>query len=225
MGQITDFRASDRCIYILELVSARRETLERTQIECGVAPRSVASADQVQAAADGCTLVVMEDQRDELTDQHVGALVAKGYGVILFSKNPHLPRVVELLTVGAAGYLQWPFGRAEFCQALDTTEGVGRERLRIGALRARATALIERLTRRESQILGLVSAGYRSEDISLELGIAKRTVDAHRFNILTKLEVSLPMAQRLGVYAGLDRRSADAQGAKPGQARRKLPGA
>lgn len=65
--------------------------------------------------------------------------------------------------------------------------------------------LLERLTAREGQILGLVTAGRSSDEIAVALGIRKRTVDAHRCDILAKLDVSLPKARRLGMHAGMDR--------------------
>ena len=45
------------------------------------------------------------------------------------------------------------------------------------------------LTRRERQILTLIFRENTNAEIGVELGVSKRTVDAHRLNILKKLGV------------------------------------
>lgn len=49
---------------------------------------------------------------------------------------------------------------------------------------------LERLTRRERQVLKLISKGFTSRQIAEKLGISKLTIDTHRKNIQRKLEVS-----------------------------------
>ena len=48
-------------------------------------------------------------------------------------------------------------------------------------------ALADPLTPRELQVLKLIAEAYTSDQIALELGITRRTVDRHRENILAKL--------------------------------------
>lgn len=45
------------------------------------------------------------------------------------------------------------------------------------------------LTKREMQILKLAASGMTNQEIADELGKSKRTVEAHRFNLMKKLEV------------------------------------
>jgi len=45
------------------------------------------------------------------------------------------------------------------------------------------------LTKREMQILKLATSGLTNQEIADELGKSKRTVEAHRFNLMKKLEV------------------------------------
>ena len=46
------------------------------------------------------------------------------------------------------------------------------------------------LTKRQNEILELVAQGDTSEQIGIQLGISKRTVDAHRYNIILRLGAS-----------------------------------
>lgn len=45
------------------------------------------------------------------------------------------------------------------------------------------------LTRREQEILGLVAQGLTSTEIADKLSISPRTVETHRFNLITKFGV------------------------------------
>ena len=45
------------------------------------------------------------------------------------------------------------------------------------------------LTKRETQILNLAATGMTNQEIADELGKSKRTVEAHRFNLMKKMEV------------------------------------
>lgn len=49
---------------------------------------------------------------------------------------------------------------------------------------------IERLTRRERQVLKLILRGFTSKQMAEQLGISKLTIDTHRKNIQRKLGVS-----------------------------------
>jgi DNA-binding NarL/FixJ family response regulator len=50
--------------------------------------------------------------------------------------------------------------------------------------------LLQRLTAKEKEILGLIAKGKTSKEISLELGNSSRTVEGHRANIMRKLGCS-----------------------------------
>lgn len=66
------------------------------------------------------------------------------------------------------------------------------------ARRQAAAALFERLSRRERQVVELVTAGRSNKWIATELGVAAKTVEAYRASVMRKLEVhSLPELMRL----------------------------
>jgi len=46
-----------------------------------------------------------------------------------------------------------------------------------------------KLTKRETEVVKLMSTGKKSSEIATELGISTRTIDAHRQNIMSKLGV------------------------------------
>jgi PAS domain S-box-containing protein len=74
-----------------------------------------------------------------------------------------------------------------------------------GGLRnQRAQQLVDGLTRRQRQVLKLMSAGYRNKQIGGELGIDEKTVKMHRARMLQALGVSTSAdAIRIAVEADL----------------------
>ena len=50
-------------------------------------------------------------------------------------------------------------------------------------------AVIDKLTRRERQVLKLVASGYANKNIASELNISIRTAEAHRANLTKKLGI------------------------------------
>ena len=61
------------------------------------------------------------------------------------------------------------------------------------------------LTGRERDVLQGLVRGFPNKTIAYDLGISPRTVEIHRANLMSKLEVtSLSEALRLAFTAGLD---------------------
>ncbi len=54
---------------------------------------------------------------------------------------------------------------------------------------AQAGAPADRLTPREREVVQLIAEGWTSKDIALELGLSVKTVEAHRANIMRKLDL------------------------------------
>lgn len=67
------------------------------------------------------------------------------------------------------------------------------------------SSFASRLTARERQVLQLVGEGLTSQAIATQLGIALRTVDMHRHNICSKLEISGAALVRQAALLGLSR--------------------
>ena len=65
--------------------------------------------------------------------------------------------------------------------------------------------MLEALTPREKDVLQGLARGYPNKTIGFDLGISPRTVEIHRANLMSKLEVaSLSGALRIAFAAELD---------------------
>ena len=205
MSQTVDSRDFRPVFQVLDPKTARRRSVQEIFLRCDLSVRALAAAEELESFPDNCSLVLLHDSLDRTTDELVEACLARGHGVVLYRQDHQLPRVVDLVSRGVAGYLRWPFDCEDLRRTIRAAEAYGHARTRLYAFHGRAKALLNRLSPREKQVLNLVCAGRTSEDIASALGLSKRTIECHRANILARLKVGSASAMRLGIYAGLDR--------------------
>lgn len=95
------------------------------------------------------------------------------------------------MTLGADDYITKPFSHNELLSAIRTRLDKRNRRTLHTPTPAQTQANINLglLTSREKQVLTLIISGYTSKEIAQRLSISKRTVDKHRQNILTKLDI------------------------------------
>jgi DNA-binding NarL/FixJ family response regulator len=118
-------------------------------------------------------------------------------------------RIAGLL-LGADDYVLKPFDPDELTARIRRLIGRGSN----GTAPDQAEELIDDLTSRERQVLGLLAAGRGSKQIALELVISPRTVGTHIQHILAKLGVhSRAQAAAVAHRAGLVPPEAQAQAA------------
>ena len=124
--------------------------------------------------------------------------------VIAFSENAEPDRIVSAILAGAVDYVVWPFAPEAFATMLERARErageLGQPRLREAEARTR----IERLTRREREVLSGVASGLSNRLIADRLCISPRTVEIHRANMLTKIGVNHSSeAIRIAIEAAL----------------------
>jgi two-component system response regulator FixJ len=125
--------------------------------------------------------------------------------VIMAAEEPQIERVVAAIKAGALDYLALPLEMGSFARRLHgilAEAGQHAERRRREVEAQRAIAL---LSRREHQVLELLSAGCSNKEIARWLDISPRTVEIHRGNMMTKLHAGHAAdAVRLWIDAQLD---------------------
>lgn len=124
--------------------------------------------------------------------------------VIAFAEAPSTTQVVQAVLAGAIDYLSWPFDTAEVKQALTMAQqaggSMGSARLREAMARSR----IQKLTKREREVLAGVADGLSNRMIGERLAISPRTVEIHRANMLNKMGANhTSEAIRIAIEAAL----------------------
>jgi FixJ family two-component response regulator len=124
--------------------------------------------------------------------------------VVFYNIDPKLERVVALVKEGATDYLAWPLSPELFDRALERLihNSAGELARRQAAFQARIR--VERLSKRERQVLLEMLNGLTNLEIAKSLGLSPRTVEIHRGNMMKKLGATSPArAARTALEAGL----------------------
>jgi FixJ family two-component response regulator len=125
--------------------------------------------------------------------------------VVLAAHDPKTEQVVAAIKAGVLDYLLLPLEMGSFARRLHAIlaeAGQHAERRRREVEAQRSIAL---LSRREREVLELLSAGCSNKEIARWLEISPRTVEIHRGNMMTKLGAGHAAdAVRLWIDANLD---------------------
>jgi two-component system, NarL family, response regulator LiaR len=122
-------------------------------------------------------------------------------------------RLMPAIEAGADGYLLKDVEPAELARAIRGAQAgeamidptvAGRLLRTLSRPRSPQPVDIERLTRREQEVLELIAAGRSNKRIAFELGISEKTVKTHVGHLLAKLGVAdRTQAALLAVQSGL----------------------
>jgi two-component system response regulator FixJ len=118
--------------------------------------------------------------------------------VIIVTAFGDVQTAVRAMRYGAIDVMEKPVSDQLLLDRVHQAIEVDREARDTVAKRRGATALFARLSRRERQVLGLVTAGKANKVIADELGVAPKTVEGYRATLMRKLGVtSVPELMRL----------------------------
>jgi two-component system, LuxR family, response regulator TtrR len=116
-------------------------------------------------------------------------LLARGshLPVVFVTGHGDVPMAVATMKKGAADFIEKPFEQSALkalvermlARAREDAARIERERMN--------SALLAKLTAREQQVLERIVAGRLNKQIADDLGISIKTVEAHRANIMDKL--------------------------------------
>ncbi|HWU73624.1 MAG TPA: response regulator transcription factor [Sphingomonas sp.] len=125
--------------------------------------------------------------------------------VIVLTGHGDISIAVQAMKAGAIDFLEKPFEKGQLMVALDAGFARLERREEAATSTHDAEVRIAALTAREQEVLQGLARGHPNKTIAYDLGISPRTVEVHRANLMTKLEVrSLSEALRIAFAAGLE---------------------
>ena len=97
---------------------------------------------------------------------------------------------VTTMKKGAVDFIEKPFKENELCALVENMLTKARTDYSQASQRKTTQGLLGKLTGRERQVLERIVAGRLNKQIADDLGISIKTVEAHRANIMEKLNVN-----------------------------------
>ena len=163
----------------------------------------VALLKNATALEEGCILLdIRMPGMDGLEVQQ--ALQEKGVGlpVVIMTGHGDVGLAVKAMKAGAVDFIEKPFEKDALLSSLE--EGFRRLARREATedRKKDAEVRLQALTARERDVLDGLAQGLPNKTIAYDLGISPRTVEIHRANLMSKLQVrSLSEALRIAFAA------------------------
>ena len=110
--------------------------------------------------------------------------------VAFITGHGDVPMAVESMKRGALDFIQKPFQEASLLALIEKMLDKARDSFAGHQKAASRDALMSKLTSREAQVLERIVAGRLNKQIADDLGISIKTVEAHRANIMEKLNAN-----------------------------------
>jgi FixJ family two-component response regulator len=199
-------------VHVVEDDRSVRSAVTRLLKYAGIETRSYASAAEYLVADQdgnaGC--IVLDVGLPGLSGMDLQAALAKkgdAPPIVFITGRGDIEMGVRAMKGGAIDFLTKPVKKEALLAAVNVAlTRDAQERSRRDTLALLGTRF-DRLTAREREVLGRVVRGRVNKQIADELGIAIRTVKAHRASIMKKMEVA-SLAELVTVVERLERATA-----------------
>jgi len=110
--------------------------------------------------------------------------------IVFITGHGDVPMAVNTMKKGAMDFIQKPFQEEALLTLVERMLEQARESFNEHQNTASREALLAKLTSREAQVLERIVAGRLNKQIADDLGISIKTVEAHRANIMEKLNAN-----------------------------------
>ncbi|MGA8391840.1 MAG: response regulator transcription factor [Burkholderiaceae bacterium] len=110
--------------------------------------------------------------------------------IVFITGHGDVPMAVTTMKKGAMDFIQKPFNEESLATLVERMLAHARDAFSEHQQSASRDALISKLTGREAQVLERIVAGRLNKQIADDLGISIKTVEAHRANIMEKLNAN-----------------------------------
>lgn len=200
---------SDRTVYLIDDDDAVRRSagfmLKTSGYAVSAFESGVAFLREVKELEPGCILLdVRMPGLDGIEVQRELGNRGITFPVIVMTGHGDIGVAVQAMKTGAVDFIEKPFEKAVLLHAIE--EGFARlaSKSRAQVRREESLVRLNGLTPRERDVLQGLARGLPNKTIAYDLGISPRTIEIHRANLMTKLEVSsLSEALRIAFAAGL----------------------
>ncbi len=122
--------------------------------------------------------------------------------VVIMTGHGDVSMAVRALKAGALDFIEKPFDDELLLASIQRALLLDVEQRKNRATQAEILARLAQLTRREHQVMELVTIGKANKQIASELNVSAKTVEAHRAHVMEKMQAkSLAELVRMSMLA------------------------
>ena len=187
--------ASDHIVYVVDDDRSSRQSLEFLLVASGSKAQAFASAKEFlgfpRPEVPAC--LVLDVRMPGLTGLQLQEQLAElgiGIPIIFITGHGDIPMSVRAMKAGAVEFLTKPFREADMlraiAQAIERDRAAHIQRQEMAELNQRYA----RLTPREREVMAHVVTGLLNKQAAAELGVAEKTIKAHRGRVMQKMEAT-----------------------------------
>ncbi len=108
--------------------------------------------------------------------------------VVIMTGHGDVAMAVRALKAGAMDFIEKPFDDELLLASIQRALVLDAEQRKNRATQAEVLARLAHLTRREHQVMELVTIGKANKQIASELNVSAKTVEAHRAHVMEKMQ-------------------------------------
>ncbi len=183
---------SDAVVFVVDDSAGVREGLRCLIESAGLTAETYSSADEFLRAYDpaktGCLVLDLrmpemnglELQKKLVSSKiHLPIIFITGYGDV--------PTAVSAIKAGAFDFIEKPFNGEALLSSIRRALDSFNQQYKLQEKGLEIRGRLQRLTRREREVLDLILAGMANKEIAAQLQLSAKTVEKHRHKVMSKM--------------------------------------
>jgi len=187
--------SSTAMVFVIDDDASMRKSLKRLLGAAYYKVELFTSAPEflARSAHNGPSCVVVDVRMPELNGIDFQKALIKGgreEQLVFITGHGDIPMCAKAMKAGAVDFLPKPFKPKQLLESVERALTRSAEQRRRESEKNHAGGLLERLTRREYEVMQLVATGMLNKQVGGELGMAEKTVKTHRAHVMQKLGIT-----------------------------------
>ena len=188
-------KSSTAMVFVIDDDQSMRKSLERLLDAACYKVELFKSASEFlsRSAHAGPSCVIVDVRMPELNGiDFQKALIEGGREeqLVFITGHGDVPMCAKAMKAGAVDFLPKPFKSKQLLESVERALTRSAEQRRRESEKNHAGGLLERLTRRQYEVMQLVATGMLNKQVGGELGMAEKTVKTHRAHVMQKLGIT-----------------------------------